>query len=99
MREGCFCVGGPEGPGGWPGVREGCFCSAGERDLVYLYRYRLLFSVAQVLAEPAVSLVDQLPVDVRSAGFDDRAHALAVVGRAARDGRLTRVPSAKAVDR
>jgi hypothetical protein len=53
-----------------------------------LNRYRLLFSPAQILPEPPISLVDQLAVDVDAVGLDDSTHALAVVGRAARDGQV-----------
>jgi len=69
------------------GAREGCFCF-GRGEGPSLYRYRLLLGTAQVLPEPAVAMVDQLAVDVGAAGFDDRAHALADVGRAARDGQV-----------
>ena len=68
--------------GSWPlACARGMFyISAGRRDLVSIY--------IEILPEPAEALVDQLPVDDGAAGFDDRAHMLAVVGGAARDGQV-----------
>src|ERR1019366_4995076 len=50
--------------------------------------YGVLFSAAQVLAEPAVALIDQLTVDVDAVCLDDSTGMLAVVGRAAGDGQV-----------
>src|ERR1017187_6351452 len=75
------------GGAGSPAGARGAVCF-GRGEGPSLYRYRLLFRAAQILPEPAISLIDQLAVDVGAAGFDDRAHALAVVGRAAGDGQV-----------
>ena len=73
---------------GWVagGRARGVFVLADRRVLVYIDT--LLFSAAQILAEPAVALVDQLTVDVGAVGLDDCTGMLAVVGRAARDGQV-----------